>query len=92
MKHTMASPSSAPHPSLKGIKYVLFPHDPRVQHWDNFFLCVLLYYSFVIPYTVGVSGGYRMYTNRGWFVFNMVLNIVYIGEILFIGMRSKAWY
>ncbi|KAL7543046.1 hypothetical protein ACHAXR_012355 [Thalassiosira sp. AJA248-18] len=62
------------HPSLKGIKYVLFPHDTYVQHWDNFFLCILLYYCFSIPYTVGISGGYRMYHNTGWFAVNVGTN------------------
>ena len=48
------------HPSLKGIKYVLFPHNKYVQLWENCFLCVLIYYCFAIPYTVGCSGGYWM--------------------------------
>ena len=69
-----------PHPSLKGINYVLFPHDKWVQHWDNFFLCVLFYYCFSIPYTVGVSGGYWMYKNGPWFIANLFLNAVYVGK------------
>ena len=68
------------HPSLRGMKYVIFPRNPYVQHWDNFFLCVLLYYCFSIPYVVGVSGGYRMYANSAWFVVNMLLNVFYFGE------------
>lgn len=73
-------PRPYPHPSLRGMQYVLFPHNKYVQHWDNFFLCVLLYYCFSIPYTVGVSGGYWMYTNTAWFFVNLVLNVVYVGE------------
>ena len=68
------------HPSLKGIKYVLFPHNRYVQYWDNFFLGVLLYYCFAIPYTVGISGGYWMYRNTAWFIVNMLLNVAYIGK------------
>ena len=68
------------HPSLRGMKYVIFPRNRYIQHWDNFFLCVLLYYCFSIPYVVGVSGGYQMYANRAWIVVNMLLNVFYFGE------------
>ena len=68
------------HPSLKGIKYVLFPQDKYVQYWDNTFLCVLIYYCFSIPYTAGVSGGYWMYHYEWWFIVNMILNAFYLGK------------
>jgi len=84
------TPSPPHHPSLEGIDYVLFPHDPCVQIWDNFFLCVLLYYCFAIPYTVGVSGGYWMYHNIGWFFVNMLLNLVYIADTIM--QFFKAYY
>ena len=68
------------HPSLKGIKYVLFPQHKYLQYWDNTFLCVLIYYCFSIPYTAGVSGGYWMYHYEWWFIVNMILNAFYLGK------------
>ena len=73
-----------PHPSLKGIEYVLFPYDPRVQIWDNCFLVALLYYSFAIPYMIGISGGYTMQNSVVWLVINILLNFLFLGETFYL--------
>ncbi len=72
--------TAPPHPSLQGVQYVLFPYDPRIRRWDSFFLIVLSYYCFSIPYMIGVSGGYHMYKSQWWFAVNVVFNTVFFGE------------
>ncbi|KAL7535358.1 hypothetical protein ACHAXR_006440 [Thalassiosira sp. AJA248-18] len=44
-------------PSLKGIKYVIFPDNRIAQVWDFVMILAIWYYSFYIPFNLGISGG-----------------------------------
>jgi hypothetical protein len=66
------------HPTLKGNEWVLYPSYKWVQNWDVLFLTVLIYYTFAIPYMIGISGGYYMLHNLGWLIVNLTANVIFI--------------
>jgi hypothetical protein len=43
---------------IKSLKYVIFPENRWIQVWDLFMIYAIWYYTFAIPFSLGVSRGY----------------------------------
>ena len=67
-------------PSLKGIKYVIFPENKHAQRWDFVILWSIWYYAFYIPFHFGISGGYYTVYYDGFLVFNMIVNGTFLSK------------
>lgn len=67
-------------PSLKGIKYVIFPENKHAQRWDFVMICSIWYYAFYIPFHFGISGGYYTVYYDGFLVFNMIVNATFFSK------------
>lgn len=52
-------------PSLRGIKYVIFPDNVWGQRWDVVMIVAIWYFCFYISYHLGISGGYYSVINQG---------------------------
>lgn len=65
------------HPSIRGIRFVIFPDNPWIQRWDVLVLCMLLAVALIVPYQVGVSGGVHLLQHPVWFAVNVVINSVF---------------
>lgn len=57
-------------PSLKGIKYVIFPNNRYAQIWDFVMILSIWYYAFYIPFHFGISGGYYTVFYTWFTIFN----------------------
>ena len=67
-------------PSLKGIKYVIFPENKYAQWWDFVMICSIWYYAFYIPFHFGISGGYYTVYSDGFLAFNMIVNVTFLSK------------
>ena len=65
-------------PSLKGIKYVIFPENKFAQIWDFIIILAIWYYAFYIPFHFGISGGYYTVYYTWFLVVNMIVNFTFI--------------
>ena len=65
-------------PSLKGIKYVIFPDNKFAQVWDFIIILAIWYYAFYIPFHFGISGGYYTVYYTWFLVVNMIINLTFI--------------
>ena len=65
-------------PSLKGIKYVIFPENKFAQVWDFIIILAIWYYAFYIPFHLGISGGYYTVYYTWFLVVNMIVNFTFI--------------
>ncbi|KAL7463132.1 hypothetical protein ACHAXS_003513 [Conticribra weissflogii] len=75
---TMAKQEELIHPSLRGIRYVIFPDNKWAQQWDFVMILVIFYYAFSVPYQLGISGGMTAVTNTGFYVFNVIVNCIFV--------------
>eukprot|EP00585_Thalassiosira_rotula_P005600 CAMPEP_0196149044 /NCGR_PEP_ID=MMETSP0910-20130528/29000_1 /TAXON_ID=49265 /ORGANISM="Thalassiosira rotula, Strain GSO102" /LENGTH=574 /DNA_ID=CAMNT_0041411893 /DNA_START=89 /DNA_END=1813 /DNA_ORIENTATION=+ len=75
-------------PSLKGIKYVIFPENRYAQAWDFAMIVVIWYYAFAIPFHFGISSGYYQMCYRGFSLFNNVLNVMFIVDTFLAFLRA----
>jgi len=68
------------HPHIKGLKYVIFPNNPKILCWDFLMILVVFYYAFWIPYHFGIAGGYILVTKNGFFSYQMCLDALFVSE------------
>ena len=54
------------HPSLRGIKFVIFPDNVWGQRWDFIMICAIWYFCFYISFFLGISGGYFSRYSQVW--------------------------
>mmetsp|Transcript_20538 Transcript_20538/g.44575 ORF Transcript_20538/g.44575 Transcript_20538/m.44575 type:complete len:568 (-) Transcript_20538:1001-2704(-) len=65
-------------PSLKGIKYVIFPNNRWAQRWDMVMIMAIWYYAFYIPFHFGISAGYFTVYYDGFMIFNIIVNATFL--------------
>ena len=75
---SITHPSKYVNPSLKGIKYVIFPDNKFAQVWDFIIILAIWYYAFYIPFHFGISGGYYTVYYTWFLVVNMIINFTFI--------------
>ena len=56
---------------------VIFPSNKVIKMWDMVVLCCLYILTFILPYQIGVSGGYLILTSITWLVINVLINAVF---------------
>lgn len=76
------SPSLTPPDSrIKNLKYVIFPDNRWIQVWDLFMIFAIWNYAFSIPFSFGISRGYYSATSQGYWIYRVIINIGFFGEI-----------
>ena len=65
---------------VKGMKYVIFPSNTTILYWDFLMILIICYYAFALPYHFGIGGGYKLYTNTRFFIFNTVLDVLFVTD------------
>lgn len=73
---------------LQRLNHVWFPEYVWVKRWDALVLFLLFFLAWVIPYQVGVSGGYYLVQNKGWLAFNVLINTVFLFDTFFYFWRA----
>ena len=52
---------------------VIFPENKWIKQWDALVLVALFLLTFILPYQIGVSGGFLILSSIPWLVFNLSL-------------------
>ena len=73
---------------IRNIGLVIFPDQRWIMIWDSLILVLLNFVAVVVPYTVGVSGGWRIFTNVPWMVFNIMINTTFIIDAVLYFFRA----
>ena len=76
------------HPSIRRLGRVIFPDQRWIIIWDSVILVLLIYVAFVVPYTVGVSGGWRLFISVPWMVYNTMINSAFFVDTLLYFFRA----
>jgi len=75
-------------PSLKGIKYVIFPNNRMAQIWDFVMIIAIWYYAFYIPFHFGISSGYFTMYSLGFMIFNTFTNALFLVDTILAFFRA----
>jgi hypothetical protein len=71
--------TTPPPPTTKlELKRIIYPENKCIRYWDGMMLCLILLYSFTIPYQLFVSGGANLLRNTAWFVTTVVFNVAFL--------------
>jgi hypothetical protein len=62
---------------VKNLRWVIFPEDYWVKHWDAIIITLTIILMFVIPFQIGVSFGSYLYSSTAWRVFLGVINVIF---------------
>jgi hypothetical protein len=77
------------HPHIKGLRYVIFPNNVYLQWWDFLMILAVIYYSFSLPWQLGIGGGCEFFVVMLLFVFKSFVSfwkqiISHFGAIILI--------
>jgi hypothetical protein len=53
---------------------VIYPENPHIRKWDALMLILIFLYAFIVPYSLGVSGGSHLLLSIPWFVIVVIMN------------------
>ena len=76
----------------KDIKWVIFPENRFIRHWDELILICLYGNLFIIPFQIGVSFNYYLNISTSWLVIQVLVNsLFFIDNFLYFfrAFRSK---
>jgi len=59
---------------VSNLRWVIFPEDKWVRHWDGLIIFLTVILFFVVPFQIGVSFGYYLFQRTAWLAANVVLS------------------
>lgn len=59
-------------------KWIIYPENKYIRHWDALMLTLILLYSFIVPYQLGVSGGSHLIRKPAWFYVTVLMNTCFL--------------
>lgn len=59
---------------VSNLRWVIFPEDKWVRHWDGLIIFLTVILFFVVPFQIGVSFGYYLFQSTAWLAANVVLS------------------
>ena len=74
--------------AVNKMAWVIFPNNKFIKLWDLIVLTCLIFLTFVLPYQIGVSGGYLILTSIGWLVVNVIVNAVFFVDTFLYFFRA----
>ncbi len=63
---------------VTNLRWVIFPEDHWVKHWDALIIALTIVLYFVIPFQMGVSFGSYLFESTAWLVINIAMNTVFV--------------
>lgn len=82
------TPPSSGSDAVDKMAWVIFPNNKFIKLWDLIVLTCLIFLTFVLPYQIGVSGGYLILTSIGWLVVNVIVNGVFFVDTFLYFFRA----
>ena len=62
---------------VSNLRWVIFPGDYWVKHWDGLIITLTIILMFVIPFQIGVSFGSYLFESMGWLVTFSAMNAIF---------------
>ena len=74
--------------AVNKMAWVIFPNNKFIKLWDLIVLASLVFLTFVLPYQIGVSGGFLILTSIGWLLVNVIVNAVFFVDTFLYFFRA----
>ena len=81
-------PTSSGSDVVDKMAWVIFPDNKYIKTWDLIVLTCLIILTFILPYQIGVSGGYLILTNIVWLVINVLINAIFFVDTFLYFFRA----
>ena len=60
------------------LKWIIYPDNKWIKRWDFLILILLMLMLIVLPYQLGVSVGYYIFTNDGWYLSMIIIDVAFV--------------
>ena len=81
-------PTSSGSDVVDKMAWVIFPDNKYIKTWDLTVLTCLIILTFILPYQIGVSGGYLILTSIVWLVVNLLINAIFFVDTFLYFFRA----